>query len=101
LTGVDIIKKYMKHTGREVVVRILPVEEAIAWHIKHGSVPPEQAAFLHNWASWHTAISLGEKAFLDPTLEQLLGRKPKTIDDQANEIFSVSNTLDTKDLVEI
>ncbi|KAF7163050.1 hypothetical protein CNMCM5623_008070 [Aspergillus felis] len=101
LTGVDIIKKYMKHTGRKVNVRILPVQEAIAWHIKNGSVPPEQASFLENWASWHTAISLGEKAFLDPTLEQLLGRKPKTIDDQADEIFSASNSLDTKDLVGI
>lgn len=91
----------MKHTGRKVNIRVLPVEEAIAWHIKNGSVPPEQATFLYNWASWHTAISLGEKAFLDPTFEQLLGRKPKTIDDQADDIFSASNGLDTKDLVGI
>ncbi|EXA29473.1 hypothetical protein BFJ63_vAg17241 [Fusarium oxysporum f. sp. narcissi] len=101
LTGVDIVKKYMKHTGREVNIRVLPVEEAIAWHIKNGSVPPEQTSFLDNWASWHTAISLGEKAFLDPSFEQLLGRRPKTIDDQADELFSASNGLDTKDLVGI
>lgn len=101
MTGVDIIKKYMKHTGREVNVRVLPVEEAIAWHVKNGSVPPEQASFLDNWASWHTANSHGEKAFLDPTFEQLLGRKPKTIDDLADDLFSPSNGLDTKDLVGI
>ena len=101
MTGVEIIKKYMKHTGRKVNIRVLPVEEAISWHIKNGSVPPEQVSFLDNWASWHTALSLGEKAFLDPTFEQLLGRKPRTIDDVADEIFSASNDLDTKDLVGI
>jgi hypothetical protein len=95
------VKKYMKHTGRKVNIRILPVKEAIDLHIKNGSVPPEQVDFLENWASWHTTISLGEKAFLDPTFEQLLGRRPKTIDDQADEIFSVSNAIDTKDFAEI
>jgi len=101
LTGADIVKKYTAHTGRKVNVRVLPVKEAIAWHIEKGSVPPDQVGFLDNWASWHTAISLGEKAFLDPTFEKLLGRRPKTVDDQADEIFSASNALDTKDLVGI
>ena len=101
MAGVDIIRKYMKHTGRKVSIRVLPVDEAFAWHVKNGSVPPEQVGFLENRASWHTAISLGEKAFLDTTFEQLLGRKPKTIDDQADELFSASNILGTKDLVGI
>ncbi|KAK5996198.1 Quinone oxidoreductase 2-like protein [Cladobotryum mycophilum] len=101
LSGADIVNKYTKYTGRKVNFRVLPVDEAIAWHIKNGSVPPEQNSFLDNWASWHTAISLGEKAFIDPDLEQLLGRKPKTIDDQAEEIFAPSNVVDTKDLVGI
>ncbi|KAH7116389.1 hypothetical protein EDB81DRAFT_916881 [Dactylonectria macrodidyma] len=101
LSGADIIEKFMKHTGRKVNVRVLPIQEAIKWHIQNGSVPPEQESFLDNWASWHTAISQGEKAFLDPTLEKLLGRKLKTVDDQADEIFAVSNELDTKDLVGI
>ncbi|KAI5460610.1 hypothetical protein BGZ63DRAFT_358193, partial [Mariannaea sp. PMI_226] len=101
LSGAAIIEKFVKHTGRKVNVRVLPVQEAIKWHIQNGSVPPEQEGFLDNWASWHTAISQGEKAFLDPTLEKLLGRKPKTVDDQADEIFTVSNKLDTKDLVGI
>ncbi|KAI3325014.1 NAD(P)-binding protein [Xylariaceae sp. AK1471] len=101
LTGMDIINKYTKYTGEKVDARILPPDEAIKWHISNGSVPPEQVGFLDNWASWHAAISLGEKAFLDPTLELLLGRRPKTIDDQANEIFSPSNAIDTKDLVGI
>jgi hypothetical protein len=101
VTGVDIIHKYMKHTGRKVNIRVLSPGEAIAWHINNGSVPPEQSSFLENWASWHTAISLGEKEFLDHTLETLLGRKPKTIDDQAEEIFTEKLGLDTKDLVGI
>ena len=81
--------------------RVLPIQEAIDYHIARGSVPPEQSAFLDNWASWHTAISLGETAFLDPTLEQILGRKPKTIDDQADAIFGAEHELDTKDLTGI
>ena len=91
----------MKYTGRNVNIRILPVKEAIAWHSKIGSVSLDKVDFLENWASWHTAMSLGEKAFLDPTFEQLLGRKPRTIDDQAGEIFSASHSLDVKDLVGI
>jgi hypothetical protein len=98
---VEIVEKYLQYTGRKGGARILPVKEAIEWHIKHGSVPPEQAGFLDNWASWHTANSAGENAYLDPTLGRLLGRKPKTVDDQAAEIFSALLELDTKDLVGI
>ncbi len=97
----DILNKYLAHTGRTGGARVLPVKEAIAWHVAHGSVPPEQVSFLDNWASWHTANSLGESAYVDPLLEKLLGRKPKTVDDQAAEIFGVGNELDTKDLVGI
>jgi hypothetical protein len=79
----------------------LPVKDAIAWHVDHGSVPPEQAAFLENWATWHGAIAKGEKAFLDPTLEKLLGRKPRSVDDMADQLFGSGNKLDTKDLVGI
>ncbi len=101
LSGADLVAKYVKHTGRKVNFRVLPVQEAIAYHIARGSVPPEQSAFLDNWASWHTAISLGEKSFLDPALEQILGRKPKTIDEQADAIFGADHALDTKDLTGI
>lgn len=101
LTGAEIVAKFTKHTGRKVNVRVIPVQEAIQWHIQNASVPLEQAGFLDNWASWHTAIAQGEKAFLDPLLETLLGRKPKSIDEQADEIFVPSNELDTKDLVGI
>ncbi|KAF5139275.1 hypothetical protein E5D57_003068 [Metarhizium anisopliae] len=43
----------------------------------------------------------GEKAFMNPLLKELLGRKPRTVDDQADEIFALSNELDTKFLVGI
>ncbi|CEJ93541.1 hypothetical protein VHEMI09122 [[Torrubiella] hemipterigena] len=101
ISGADFVTKFVKHTGRPVDLRIVPAQEAIAWHIGNGSVPPEQSSFLDNWASWHAAIAKGEKAYLDPTLEELLGRKPKTVDDQADEIFGAGNALDTKDLVGI
>ncbi|KAF2111093.1 hypothetical protein BDV96DRAFT_690516 [Lophiotrema nucula] len=101
LTGTDIIKKYTVHTGRPVNVRILPPADAIPWHIEHGSVDAAKAEFLGIWASWHEAMSRGEKAYIDPNLERLLGRKPRTIDEQADEIFGSQNGLDVKDLVGI
>lgn len=42
----------------------------------------------------------GEVAFIDPTLEQLLGRRPLTIEDMKDELFGACvNKLDIKDFV--
>lgn len=82
-------------------MRVLPPKEAIEWHINNGSLPAEQHGFLDNWASWHRANSLGELAYVDPALGEILGRKPKTVVEQADEIFGALNELDTKDLVGI
>jgi hypothetical protein len=49
----------------------------------------------------HRAWELGEADYVDPALERLLGRPPKTLEDQTEEIFSTENELDTKDLVGI
>lgn len=97
----EILNLYTEFTGRKVNVRILPPQEAIAWHIEHKSLPPGQDEFLPNWASMHRAWELGEADYVDPTLERLLGRPPKTLEDQLEEIFSTENELDTKDLVGI
>lgn len=45
-------------------------------------------------------MSRGEVEDLDPTLEQLLGRKPKDVADVVEQLFKAeSNKLDTKDFV--
>lgn len=49
----------------------------------------------------HHAWELGEADYVDPSLGKILGRPPKTLEEQAEEIFSAGNALDTKDLVGI
>lgn len=38
---------------------------------------------------------------MDPALEEILGRPPKTLEDQAEEIFAEGNALDTKDFAQV
>lgn len=96
----EIVKLYTKYTGRRVNFRVVGFEGAIEYHKQHKTLPPEQEAFLPNWASWHVAMANGETNYLDPALEQLLGRKPQDIEDMAATLFTAeTNILDTKDLV--
>ena len=96
----DIVKLYAKHTGRHVNFRVVGPAAAIEYHKEHKTLPPEQENFLPNWSSWHVAMANGETAYLDPTLEQLLGRKPKDVEDMADTLFKAeTNILDTKDLI--
>lgn len=91
---------YTKYTGRKINFRICGPEAAIEHHKFHRSLPPEQTPFLSNWASWHAAMEHGEVNYVDSTLEKLLGRKPQTVEDMANELFKPEvNILDTKDFV--
>jgi hypothetical protein len=97
----QILDEYTKYTGRKVNLRILPRAEAIAWHVEHNSIPPEQQSFLSEWATMHLAWELGEADYVDPALGKILGRPPKTLEEQGEEIFSAGHVLDTKDLVGI
>ena len=63
-------------------------------------MPPEQESFLPNWASWHTGMKNGEVDWTDPTLERLLGRRPRGIEDMMAELLDGEKQgLDTKDFV--
>ncbi|POR34388.1 Quinone oxidoreductase 2 [Tolypocladium paradoxum] len=94
----DVVELYSKHTGRRINVRLVGVEKAVEYHKQHRTLPAEQEGFLPNWASWHVSMARGETSFLDPALENLLGRKPKTIEDMANTLFEPdTNALDVKD----
>jgi len=81
-------------------LRIVPKEEAIAWHLEHKSVPPEQEELLANWATMHDSWELGEADYVDPAMEKILGRPAKRLEDVADQVFSADNKLDTKDLNE-
>jgi hypothetical protein len=97
----QIVDLYTAYTGRKVNLRILPTEEAIKYHIEHKSLPPGQEDFLPNWASFHKAWELGEADYVNPALGQILGRAPKDLEDQAEEIFGEGNKLDTKDFAAV
>jgi hypothetical protein len=49
----------------------------------------------------HRSWELGEADFVDPALGQILGRAPKDLEDQADEIFGEGNELDIKDFAEV
>ncbi|KAK9366208.1 hypothetical protein V1509DRAFT_611780 [Lipomyces kononenkoae] len=100
LTIKDIVDLYVKYTGRKVNFRIVGPEEAIEYHKRHNTLPPEQTPFLANWASWHMGMEHGEVNYLDPTLEQLVDRKLQTVEAMADMLFKPEvNILDTKDFV--
>ena len=99
LTAEDVVNKYTAYTGKPpVTFRKVGAAKAIEYHKQRGSLQPEQEGFLSAWTTWGEALEQGESDFLDPTLEKLLGRKPKTIDDLAGVLFKAeTNELDTKD----
>ncbi|KAK5717451.1 hypothetical protein LTR17_016138 [Elasticomyces elasticus] len=97
LSITDIVRLYSRFSGRKVTVRILPDADVIAYQTARGILPVEQLPFLQNWVTWHHEMRMGGTAWLDPTMEMLLGRKPKTVRDQSRELFSIRNGLDTKD----
>jgi hypothetical protein len=78
-------------------VKIVSPEEAIAYHKAHHSLPPEQEFILESWVSWFKANDRGEGTIVDPTMEKLLGRKPKGLKEMASEIFQVNQKLETTD----
>ncbi len=95
------MKLYSEFSGRKVNVKILPEADVIAYQAARGVLPAEQLPFLENWTTWHHEMRLGGTAWLDPTMEKLLGRRPKTVQDQSKELFSISNELDTKDFAKV
>ncbi|KAF2160224.1 hypothetical protein M409DRAFT_60142 [Zasmidium cellare ATCC 36951] len=99
LTVEDIVNKYTNYTNRPpITFRKVGAKQAIEYHEQRGSLPPEQEGFLRDWTTWGEALENGEMNFLDPTLETLLGRKAKTIDQLARVLFrGETNGLDTKD----
>ena len=89
---------YNSHRRKQIAVKVVGEEQAIEYHKQHETLPHEQEPFLRSWVSWAIALRDGECDYLDPTLEHLLERKPKTISSMADELFgSQSNALDTKD----
>lgn len=94
----DIVKLYSSYSGRRVNFRVVGEDAAIEYHKTHQSLTAEQIKFLPDWATWLHAMDEGETNYLDPTLEKLLGRKPKDIEEMASILFTAENGLDTKDM---
>lgn len=96
----EILSLYCKHTGRTFELEKVGEHDAVRHHKENHSVPDFMEDFLPNWASWGESLAQGEAEYIDPTLENLLGRKPSTIEDMTQQLFAVEeNKLDIKDFV--
>ena len=96
-----MVQKYNAYSGKRLTLKKVGREAAVEYHRKRGSLPPDQTDFLIGWATLGEGLEAGEKDWTDPALERLLGRKPRSIDDMAKEMFeSKTNKLDTYDFRE-
>ncbi|CCA69192.1 hypothetical protein PIIN_03092 [Serendipita indica DSM 11827] len=71
-------------SGRPVEVRIVSPEEAARYHKERKVASP---FYIDSWSGWFSGIKGGECAVVDPTLERILGRKPRGIEEMADQLF--------------
>lgn len=74
----DTVKLLSKVAGRQLTIRPVTVDEYVAQPqvaAKFGD-----SALSRTWATAWDAIHAGETAYVSPTLEQLLGRRPEEFD---------------------
>jgi hypothetical protein len=80
-----------------VPVQSVGIEQYVSYHsssIETGARTTDPA-FLRGWATTYEGMKMGEIAVTDNgTLEKLLGRKPKTLEDMADLVFSEKGTLE-------
>lgn len=96
----EILSLYCRYTNRTFELEKVREESAVQYHKDNHSVPVYMESFLPNWASWGEAIAQGETAYVDSTLEELLGRKALSIEDMQDQLFATEeNILDIKDFV--
>jgi uncharacterized protein YbjT (DUF2867 family) len=84
----DVAKLVEEQTGRKVQVDIVGRKEAERYHkYEKKSLPEDGFWVIESWAGWHDGIAKGETAVVDPLLEELIGRKPKGIEEMAGVLF--------------
>jgi uncharacterized protein YbjT (DUF2867 family) len=69
--------------GREIPIRFVSLEEYINQNLKG-----QDELWVRLWATTYLALQRGEIARIDPTLEKLLGRKPKPLQQTIKEMLT-------------
>lgn len=67
-----------------VEVKLVGREEAARYHKQKKSA---EDWVVDSWSRWYDGIAAGETAVVDPLLEELLGRRPKGIEELASTLF--------------
>ena len=80
----QVAKLLQEKSGRTVNVRIVSQEEAARYHKEREAAAP---GYIDSWSGWFKAIESGECAVVDPMLENILGRKPRGIEELTDKLF--------------
>ncbi|KAL2417678.1 hypothetical protein ABEF95_013151 [Exophiala dermatitidis] len=84
----EIARLVEKYTGRQVKVEIVGREKAEHYHkFEKKSLPEDQFWAIESWAGWHDAIARGEAATIDPLIGEILGRRPRGIEELGEALF--------------
>jgi hypothetical protein len=73
------------HLSRRVTLHIVSGDEYVAKNKKDNSDFRNSEEFLRLWATTYPALEAGECAKVDPLLETLLGREPKSFEESLKE----------------
>lgn len=87
VTLADLVETINTVTGRRIAVETLPFDKYVK-----GSAENDEGSKSEWWfekrISWYDGIAKGDGKAVDPSMEQLLGRKPKDGTEVVREILA-------------
>jgi uncharacterized protein YbjT (DUF2867 family) len=87
----EITEIVSKILGRNIPIRFVSTEEYINQYLKG-----RDELWVRMWATTYPGLQRGELAKVDPTLENLLGRKPKSLEQTIEKILT-NKEIDEKE----
>lgn len=90
----ELAKMVGSAIGKEVKVSFVDMEKWVSVQTKRRGGGEEEEKFVREWGTTFPAIGKGELEAVDPLLEQLLGRKRKSLEDCVKEMFSKEGQAD-------
>ncbi|KZT29617.1 NAD(P)-binding protein [Neolentinus lepideus HHB14362 ss-1] len=77
--------------GREITLHIISRDEYVKKHLdESGKIARLTEDYLGKWATTFEAMGRGETGIVDPTLQELLGRPLKTMEESLREALNAS-----------
>ncbi len=83
----DIAKLVEKKTGRKVDLKLVGRDKAIHYHFGYVSDPFKRKWIEEQWTLVYEGLANGEAEVVDPTLERVLGRPPRGMEEMADELL--------------